>query len=185
MKVLTAKLAIIIANRFNHNIYNIGSPYFITSDLYWDGGINNSCSLQEKSEFYSLANIMSNILKEILICFNEDFYIAEFLCENHKMYEKWSDRKNFEIFKKISKIFKTKKFYQLTLLDDSNLIDLVVESNFKYFSNISLFLPNVNIVIQPTCHTEIIIYSQGEKEKIFSNLNKIVSKYPEVQIKIY
>ena len=70
-------------------------------------------------------------------------------------------------------------------MDDSNLIDLVVESNFNYFSNISLFLPKINIVIQPTCHTEIIIYSQGEKEKIFSNLNKIVSKYPEVQIKIY
>ncbi len=183
MKILTTKETKTIANKFNHNIYNISSPHFITSDLYWDGGINSSYSLQEKSKFYSVASSMSNIIKEVLYTFNEKIYIADFLCENHKMYEKWSDRKKFEIFKEIYKIFKNRRCYQLTISDDSNLIDLIIESNFKYFSNISLFLPNINMMIQPTCHTEIVIYSQTEKENIFTILNTIVSKYSGIQLK--
>lgn len=165
---------------FNSEIYN-SEPIFITSEKFWDGGITISSSLSEKAEFYSLANKMSSIVKELFA--KEKIYIADFLCENSTMYFKWRNRKSHGIFRLMNKNLKKGKCYELTVEEDANLIDLIIESNFRYFSNISFFLPNLNIVLQPTCHTEIIVYSLDQTEKAFNILKQISLKYPDIEIK--
>ncbi len=148
--------------RFDPSLYESGSPVVITSDKFWDGGIDIAAPLYEKSEFYALAKGMSDLLKKLIADLNEDFYVADFLCENQTLYPSWSDLKSFALFRAVSEIFKKHKCYRLTLKEDSHLLDLMIESNFRYYSYFSLFLPESGTIIQPTCHTEIFIYSEKE-----------------------
>lgn len=171
-----------VESKFNKNIYEIKSPVFITSDDFWDGGIDSTFSLKEKARFYSLADTMSNVLKQFISILNEDIYIGDFLCENKKMYANWSDLKKMELFRIVSKMFKKDQCYKLSLTDDSETIDLIVESNFKYYTYFSLFLPASNIIVQPTCHTELIVYSE-KTEYVKGILEKIVESYNNINIK--
>ena len=176
---ITSKKA--IENLFNNDIYRIDSPIFISSDIFFDGGIDLKNSLKEKAEFYSLAEKMSEIIKNTITTLNEEIYISDFLCEHKKMYADWSDLKKKELFLNISKMFRKGKCYKLTLPQDSKLIDLILESNFKYLSFFSFFLPISNIIIQPTCHTELIVYSKKTAE-IKSILKNIVKSYTDIKI---
>ena len=172
----------ILKFKFDQNIYEINSPVFITSDDFWDGGIDSMVSLKEKAKFYSLATIMSDVLKKFISILNEDIYISGFLCENKKMYAKWSDLKKIEFFRIVAKTFKKNKCYKLSLPEDSKIIDLIIESNFKYYSYFSLFLPVSNIIVQPTCHTELIIYSENT-EYVKNILKRIIGSYNNINIK--
>ena len=166
---------------FNTEIYN-SKPIYITSEKYFEGGVYIGAPFKEKIEFYLLANKMSGILKELFA--KEKIYIADFLCENSTMYFKWKDSKNHEIFRVMNNLYKKGKCYELTVAEDADTIDLIIESNFRYFSNISFFFPKYNLIIQPTMHTEILVYSFTETEKIFSSLKQISSKYPEIEVKL-
>ena len=171
-----------IQNIFDNDIYQNNSPIFISSNIFFDGGICSTNSLKEKNEFYCLAEKFSEILKKVILTLNEDIFVADFLCEYEKMYADWSNIKRIELFITISKIFKKKKCYKLTLPEDSNLIDLIIESNFRYLSFFSFYLPKNNIIIQPTCHTELIVYSK-KPEEINSLLKDIEKSYNNIEIK--
>lgn len=162
--------------KFNENIYEITVPVFITSNDFWDGGIDSGASLKEKARFYSLAATMSAILKDFISVLNEDAFISDFLCENKRMYAEWSNLKEIELFRIITKAFKKNKCYKLSLTEDSKIIDLIIESNFKYYSFFSLFFPEANIIVQPTCHTELIIYSENT-EYVKDIFKKIIKSY--------
>ncbi len=139
--------------------------------------------LNEKSKFYNLASIMSEVLKNLVIVLNDDVYVGNILCENEKLYAQWSDLKKFELFRFISKTFKKNKLYSLSVSKDTEIIDLIIESNFKYYSYFSFFLPKSNIVIQPTCHSELIIYSE-KTECIKSLLKNIITIFNNIKIVI-
>ena len=162
--------------KFNENIYEITVPVFITSNDFCDGGIDSGASLKEKARFYSLAATMSAILKDFISVLNEDAFISDFLCENKRMYAEWSNLKEIELFRIITKAFKKNKCYKLSLTEDSKIIDLIIESNFKYYSFFSLFFPEANIIVQPTCHTELIIYSENT-EYVKDIFKKIIKSY--------
>ena len=151
--------------QFDEQIYQT-SPYYITSDLFWDGGICVDSSLKEKSNFYLIADRMSSIIKEIVLSLNEKVLVGKPICQFGEMYAKWADLKHNELFCKISNIIKKNQSYVISLPEDNSVIDLIVESNFKYLSYISLFLPDSNIVLQPTCHTEVLVYTERNAEII-------------------
>lgn len=168
--------------KFNENIYEITAPVFITSNDFWDGGIDSGASLNEKARFYSLAAAMSDILKDFISVLNEDAFISDFLCENKRMYAEWSNLKEIELFRIVAKAFKKNKCYRLSLPEGSKIIDLIIESNFKYYSFFSLFFPKANIIVQPTCHTELIIYSENT-EYVKDIFKKIIKSYSNIKIK--
>lgn len=169
-------------DKFNKAIYNSTSYLFVTSDDFWDGGIDSGASLKEKSKFYSLAFTMSNVLKELVTTLNEEIYVGDILCENEKMYADWSDLKKTELYRIVSKVFKRNQCYRLSVAEDSALIDLMIESNFKYYTYFSFFLPRSNIIIQPTNHTELIIYSENLQD-VYHTLENIVKPYDNINIK--
>ena len=180
MKVIKDKK---IAREFDEKIYKIVNPIYITSERFWDGGISLEASLQEKAEFYELAAKMSGVVKELLYLLNENVYIGKTYCEHYKLYAEWKDLRKFELFREIYKRIKNRYTYQLTLPEDEGLLDMIVEANFKYYSYITLFLPKSNIIIQPTCHSEVIIYAFDVK-KIAEKLEKMSQQYPGIIIKI-
>ena len=149
---------------FDEQIYQI-SPMYITSDKYWDGGIRTNSTLKDKAEFYAIATKMSDIIKDIIHKLNEDIFVGKRFCEYGEIYARWSDLKGYELFREICEIIRKNKIYKLTLPEDNDIIDMIVESNFRYFTYISLYLPTSKIIIQPSCHTEILVYSMCNHPK--------------------
>ncbi len=176
MQVIKAKQAVIL---FDEQLYQT-SPLFITSDEYWDGGISADSTLKEKVKFYSLAERMSNIVKEIVLSLGETPIIGKPFCEFGKVYEHWSNLGDYELFREISRTIKETKCYRLSFPEDNNIIDLIIESNFRYFTNVSLYLPLANIIIRPSCHTEVLVYSRNSKE-ILPTLQAVVDKWSDMQ----
>lgn len=169
-------------SKFNDNIY-FESPIYITNNKFWDGGINCDSTLEEKSSFYYVSNKMSCIIQDIMLTLEEPAFIGKTFCQNKKMFAHWSDLKKYELFRRISQTINPKKHYKVFLPNDRNIIDLIIESNFRYFSYISLYFPTNNIVCLPTCHTETLIYTQSPKE-IVEMLKPIVAKYSNEDYKI-
>lgn len=167
---------------FNKNIY-LESPIYITNNKFWDGGITCDNSLEEKSSFYDVAKKMSYITKEIILMLNSQAFVGKSLCENEVMFAHWSNLKKHELFKSISRAFHPKKHYKISLPNDEKLIDLIIESNFRYFSYISLYFPQNNLICLPTCHTELLIYTPHQKE-VITMLKPLIQKYANEDYKI-
>ena len=172
----------LLKDQFDPGIYTSDSPVVITSDEFWDGGFDITASLREKSKFYNLAESMTIALKKLMADLDEDFYVADFLCENETIYASWSDLKSFALFRAVSETFQKNKCYRLSLKEDSDLIDLMIESNFRYYTYFSFFLPASGIIVQPTCHTEIFIYSEKE-QWIRERLAEIIEPNGALKIK--
>ena len=77
-----------------------------------------------------------------------------------------------------------KSCYEIILPDDNNIIDYIVENNFRYLSCIDLYLPKRKIILQPSCHTEVFIYSK-EYELVVPKIKEILKDYPEINLKKY
>ena len=160
--------------QFDEELYQT-EPLYITSEAFWEGGVQTGSSLSEKAAFYLLAEKMSAIIKQIIQTYGGEAHIGRFFCEHGCVYAKWTDLKNYELFHKITSIIKKNKCYMISLPEDDSVIDLIVESNFRYFSYISLYLPKGNIILQPTCHTEVLVYSK--KKDIIETLERVTQKH--------
>lgn len=168
---------------FDRSIYNLEHYCIITSEKFWDGGFNESASLVEKAEFYTLANKFSKILKQFIMALDDTVVTGSYFCEKNKIFEDWTNKDDYDCFNIISQLFKRKKQYELELPNDNEYIDFIIENNFRYFTCFDLFLPKNKIVLQPTCHTEIVVYAHGYK-KIINLLNCIIQEYEGFSIKM-
>ena len=151
--------------------------------MFWDGGINTDSSLKEKVKFYSISERMSCIIKDIIIGLGEKAFVGKELCENKKLFAEWSDLEKYELFQEISELLKPKQYYEISLPQDEGIIDLIVESNFRYFTHIAMYLPETKLIVLPTCHTELLIYSFCP-DKIVGFLDEIITKYSSDKYKI-
>lgn len=163
-------------------LYNLEYYYCISNPVFWDGGFAKDTSLQDKSNFYTLATVFSEITKKIIKSFDNQAIIGKNFCENKKLTEDWSDLSSYDSYNNLFSIIKKSKNYKLALPDDDIIIDYIIENNFRYLTNISLFLPKDEIVIQPTCHTEINIYSKNYP-KIIPIIEDILSDYNGFDLK--
>ena len=162
--------------QFNKKLYQ-NEPLYITSEKYWDGGIQTDSPLTEKAAFYLTAERMSAAVKQIVRMYGGEALIGRSFCEHGEVYAKWSDLKCYELFREISGIIKKNKYYMILLPEDEHIIDLIVESNFRYFSYISLYLPKANFILQPTCHTEVLVYS--ESKDVIETLKEAVKTHSD------
>lgn len=165
---------------FDNDLYQT-TPLYITGDKVWDGGISLEDSLAEKTKFYDTASKMADTIKRLIIKLDEEVYIGECYCEHNQLYAHWSDLKKNDLFRSISAIIKKRKSYKLDLSEDNNIIDMVVEANFRYLTHMSFYFSKNNLIIQPTCHTELAIYSR-DKTMVCRSINEIIEDFSEFQL---
>ena len=172
-----------VLSQFDKKIYQT-EPLIVTSDIFWDGGIRADHALLDKANFYYLADKMSEIIQEVILLMNEDVFIGKELCESGSVYAHWSDLRNYALFREVSAVIRKNKYYRLTLPEDKNIVDLIVESNFRHFSYFSLYIPPANIVMQPTCHSDVWVYSPNNKE-IGTMLGKAAERHSDTKQRIF
>lgn len=171
---------------FSPEIYTLGQCIYITTDKFWDGGYSNDASLTEKCEFYKLASIFSKTLREIITILNDKVIISESCCQTGRYFEKWKDKSKYESYKTLKHFIK--KCCLLEFPSDNIIIDYIIENNFRYLSCIDIYLEFNQVVFQPTCHSEIIMYIGDEKkysdikdsvEEII-NMNQLILKQDRI-----
>lgn len=145
--------------KYEKKIYK-ESPIFITAAKYWDGGISVENSLNEKKKFYCIAEKMSSIIKYIIRSKEGYAYIGNALCENGNVYAHWTDLEDYELFRLLEQKIKRNRYYKITSPIDDNIVDIIVEGNFRYYSHFSFYLPVSQIILEPTCHTETLVYAR-------------------------
>lgn len=155
------------------------APCFVSCDLFWDGGIRPESSLKEKADFYALAYKMSCVIKELISQLQEQPLIGSDYCENGQLYQHWSDLRSYETYRELRDRLGNTKSTTLKLPEEQDLIDLIVEANFRYFSQAAIFLPKTKAILCPSCHSEIIVYAQEDCEVLLTLLQQLAQKYSD------
>lgn len=171
-------------NMFNKSLYELREIYYITCEKYWDGGYSIDAKLSDKLEFYNVANRFSDIIKAIVSNLNDRLIIGAKISETGQMFQNWKDLKRYDAFNNLSNYINKGYYYNLILPDDNCIIDYIIENNFRYLSSIDLYLPKNKVILQPTCHTEVFVYSENY-EHINPIINSIIKDFPELMYKKY
>lgn len=147
--------------------------FFISNDKWWDGGFESSCSVEEKRNFYEIANqalaIIINFAKD---SDETNCCIGPF----HTSYNfrDWKNLKDFDSYNALKSLINDRQYLIVDTFEDFNLLSLVVENNFRYFSEVGIYFKKSNVLIEPTHNSEILVFSDDcEKYKpIFSDIIK-------------
>lgn len=154
-------------------------PHFIISnDKWWDGGFDSLCSVEEKRDFYEIASQAFNIIKKFAqTCGETKCCVGPF--HMLKNFADWSNLDEFDSYNALKSQIGRKQHLILDMAEDANLISLIVENNFRYFSEIGLYFKNADVLIEPTHNSELIVFSENiEKHKlIFSDIIKDTGWY--------
>ncbi len=194
-------MEIISDEKLNQLLVNWGlSSEKITSIAYigichsskWDGGFDiEKCNNEEKAHFYSDLNEMVIFLKNFIFEMKvTKAIIGRF--HRSKWFEQWSDLDKIDIYKKLKGTLSqyklksnSKNGLEIDVIKQQDLIDLVVESGFRYISCISIYFPEVGILVEPTHNFELLFFTKeidSCKKLLYEELVKYknLSLYEEV-----
>ena len=166
---------------FDPNIYKREDQLEVYGSKFWDGGILLVDSLQEKAEFYEIAAELSGVVKELITSLNERVYIGACFCDGESLYAHWRDMKEYPLFRNVSCEIKKNKCYELSLPEDSDFVDMLIESNFQYLTHVVFYLVGRKIVINPTFHTGIVIHGT-QLDEVEEELKRIVKPYSDIGV---
>lgn len=147
--------------------------FIILNDEWWNGGFEPSCTIEEKRNFYEIANQALGIITDFAkYCDETNCCIGPF----HTSYNfrDWKNLKEFDSYNALKSLINNRQYLIVDVLEDTCLMGLIVENNFRYFSEIGLLFRKSNVLIEPTHNSEIIVFSDDcEKYKsIFSDIIK-------------
>lgn len=128
---------------------NAGQHLDICHKTIWlDGGTSIYSTLEEKSQFYQAAYLLSEFLKYVISEMNEEILFIGDFCEMNN-YESWKDSKKYYCYNMIKSIFNNRSCYELKIKELDGELDYIVENNLRYFSCFNIYLPNSKILFVP------------------------------------
>ena len=149
-------------------------PYlFISNDVWYDDGFDTFCLPETKADFYNMVQQVLDIIMNFADKFGENnCYIGPF--HNVNSYEHWANKEQFDCFNELKKHIKNDDYLSVDIAENKELIGLIIENNFRYLSQISMCFPKTQILVRPTHHTEVIVYSR-EIDKFKDTMAEIVN----------
>ncbi|MGN0468447.1 MAG: hypothetical protein ACI4GY_06970 [Acutalibacteraceae bacterium] len=134
-------------------------PNFIvyTENVMVDG-FEKLCCVEDKIVFYSFVKQV----RDFILCVakeNGDGIIGIGPYFNDHNYNDWSNMNQFDSFISLSSTIKNNEYALLNIEDDTNIIDLIIENNFRYLSYVNILLKNANMLVFPTHNMELIVFS--------------------------
>jgi len=158
-------------------------PYIgICHSTKWDGGFNiEECKEEEKKLFYSDLNEMIMFLKDFMFKMNiTKAIIGRF--HRSKWFEQWSDLDKIDVYIKLKNTLSqynlknnSKKGLEIDVIEQQGSIYSVIEGGFRYVSCISIYFPEVGILVEPTHNFELMFFTKeidSCKNQLYKNLPK-------------
>lgn len=188
---------IISGKKLNQLLINWGlSCQKITSISYvgichstkWDGGFDiEECNNEEKEHFYSDFNEMIMFLKDFMF----DMKVTKAIIgrfHRSKWFEQWSNLDKIDVYKKLKGVLSQYKLknnskggLEIDVIKQQDLINLVIEGGFRYISCISIYFPEVGILIEPTHNFELLFFTK-EIDPCKNRLYEKLVKYKNLSL---
>ena len=151
-------------------------PYFfISNDVWFDDGFEGLCLPETKATFY---NYVQQVLDIILsFAYKEEeskCYIGPF--HNVDNYERWTNKEEFDCFNELKNHIANNDYFEINVAENKELLGLLIENNFRCLTKISICFPKNNILLRPTHHMEVIVYSQQKNQTMNSLLDIVYLK---------
>ena len=121
-------------------------------------GYEREAVLKSKANFYTGASEYSALIKYLCASFNAyTMYFGTF--EKHiRFFRKYKNGNRFDCVYALEKDIKRLSAYSFDIHDFPVILDDILENGFRYFSEIALYIPKINIAIQPDAHGYIQVY---------------------------
>lgn len=154
----------------------------ICHNTKWDGGLDNEeCNDEEKKQFYSDFNEMILFLKDFMFEMKvTKAIIGRF--HRSKWFEQWSNLDKIDVYKKLKGTLSqyklksnSKSGLEIDVIKQQDVIDLVIEGGFRYISCISIYFPEVGILVEPTHNFELLFFTKeidSCKKQLYEELVK-------------
>lgn len=170
-----------LSNSFisNSNCWKNKKEYFdfpnfiITNDVWWNGGFESLCTVEEKRNFYEVANQALTIITELAKVGGEtNCCIGPFHTSNNFL--DWKNLNEFDSYNALRSLINPRQYMIVDVFEELNLMSLIVENNFRYFSEIGIFFKKLNVLIEPTHNSEILVFTE-ERERFKQFFSKILA----------
>lgn len=120
------------------------------TDFFMEAGFGKTSTVKEKFVFYDGLEKMVSCVRRISEAIGEDsVYIGSFI-KGEKNYCRWKDIKEFDVYNAMKRRLGNGEILKADISD--NIIDLSVECNVRYLSQIMFYFPENNIFIRPDVH---------------------------------
>lgn len=134
--------------------------FMLTNPKWWNGGFKPDCTAEEKASFYNMVNETVHLILKFAEAYNdESICIGPFVMGTN--FAEWKDLDKYDSFHAMKDFIDNRQYALIKTNDDINIIGLIVENNFRYFTHIGILLKNANTVIYPTHNTEIMFFSDS------------------------
>lgn len=134
------------------------------TDFFMESGFQDNGNIQEKYEFYAGAIKLVNFIKLISDVINEKMVLVGSFVKHQKNYYEWKNIKKFDAYNNLRENLGQNEIKNINI-ENSKLVDLIVECNLRYFSRIMFYLPENKIFIRPDVHCYLEIYGSSEQLK--------------------
>lgn len=144
-------------------------PNFLVSSPNWlQDGFDKFSPVCEKIKFYKIIEDLVNIILAVAKESGDETICAGPYFRGKNLYD-WKGMEKYDSFNALCELLKNKEYKLLKISEDENIIGLITENNLRYFSSVSFFLKNADMLILPTHNSELIVFSPdlaSAKEKI-------------------
>ena len=167
---------------FTKNIYEEiiekNTFYVIDKNFSTECGFSSDATLEEKQAFYASASKFSDFMKMVIAECNESVYIGKSFTYN--VCHDWSDLTDYDAFNNIKDIISDKCNYKIQLPEDTKVIDYIIENDFRYFTHINFYFKELDLLIEPDCHIQLLCYTDNHNAVEF--IKSILEKFDGLKI---
>lgn len=143
-------------------------------DFFMEAGFRETCTAKDKLAFYDGLEKMVSCVRRISEAIGENsVYIGSFV-KGEKNYYKWKDIKEFDVYNAMKRRLGNGEILKADISD--NIIDLSVECNVRYFSQIMFYFPENNIFIRPDVHCYLCV---GAPIAMLEKLQQLLNEHSD------
>lgn len=141
-------------------------------DFFMEAGFEAMCSAEEKAEFYKGVAAFVDYFYLIAEALGEkNAYVGNFV-KNESNFYKWKNIRQFDSYNDLRSCIKPNETKQITV-KNNHIIDMIIECNFRYLSDLVFFFPDSHIFVRPDVHCWFEISGNIEQlEKLYEKLKK-------------
>lgn len=159
---------------FNFDSLNETICFFIQNDMWWHGGFDTLCLPKEKAKFYDLVDQTLTIILEYADI-NEEKFACIGPFNQQENYEFWTNKEEFDSFNELKEHIKNNEYLLIDIESNKELLGLVIETNYRYLTQISILFPKSDVLIYPNHSTELLVYSV-DSQKALEDMDVIIKK---------
>lgn len=133
-------------------------------NVQMEAGFGKTARAEEKKKFYEIVELYSELLSSVIELFGEtEIYVGNF-CSG-KNYKSWKDMNRYDAYRSLRKILGRIGTIKIGV-NEKSVMELILECNFRYFSNVTLFFPKHEFFVKADEHSYLAFMMNEKDQKL-------------------